>query len=103
MNKAIRYALASAVLHHSVCKVKISTEPQTRNIHPYGLCVNKDGDFHLVCWQEGGHSASGELPNFRTIPMEEVESLEITTETFDVSEHFYPDHKMYHSWEFHVS
>ncbi|MFN0201102.1 MAG: WYL domain-containing protein [Bacteroidia bacterium] len=102
MNKAIRYALTSAVLHRSVCRIKISTEPHTRYIHPYGLCLNKDGDYHLVTWQGEGYSSSGKLPNFRTLPMSEVESLEITTTTFDISENFHPDNKMYHNWEFHV-
>lgn len=102
MDNGIKYALQSAVLHRSICKIKISTEPDARHVHPYGLCVSKDGIYQLICWQEDGHSSSGKLPSFRTIPLEEVVSLEITTEKFTENDTFNPAHKMYNQWEFHI-
>ena len=102
MNIAIKQALQSAVNHKAVCQVRLKKESNTRHLHPYGLLVNPSGKHMLICWQDGGHSQSGKLPNFRTLPIEDVSALEITDQNFASSEKFNPAHKMYKGWEFHL-
>ncbi|MBX7242320.1 MAG: WYL domain-containing protein [Bacteroidia bacterium] len=102
MNIAIKQALQSAVSHKAVCQVKLKKEPGSRHLHPYGLLKNPGGKHMLICWQDSGHSKSGKMPNFRTLPVDEVAALEITDQNFDFSEKFNPSHKMYKGWEFHL-
>lgn len=100
LNVAIQQSLHIAVQHKAVCQINIISEGKVRKLHPYGLLLNKKGKYILVCWQEGGYSKSGKLPNFRNLPIDDVGSIEITNKAFMTSEQFRPDNKMYHNWQF---
>ncbi len=102
MKAVMKNVLQAAVTHQAVCSVKLRHEPSTRRLHPYGLLQNPGGKHMLICWQEEGHSASQKLPNFRTLPIDEVSSLEITTDSFEIHQKFNPTSKMYKGWEFHL-
>lgn len=103
MNVAIKFALQSAVQHKAVCQVKLRTEPNPRHVHPHGLMLSAQGKHYLICWQDDGHSKTGNFPNFRTLPIDDVTALEITDDQFSVQEKFNADHKMYRNWQFVVT
>lgn len=102
MNVAIKFALQSAVQHKAVCQVKLKSEPAPRHVHPHGLMLSPIGKHYLICWQDEGHSKTGNFPNFRTLPIDDISMLEITEDEFSVQGGFNPDHKMYKNWQFKV-
>lgn len=47
--------------------------------HVYGL---HDGKYQLLCFQVGGQSRSGKLPNWRRFDLDEMTGLRVLSESF---------------------
>jgi hypothetical protein len=75
VDKALRQAIASRhVIHFSY-----QGRPRTAEPHDYG--INKDR-VRLFCYQIGGESRSGKLPDWRLLEVPDIASLQISAETF---------------------
>jgi hypothetical protein len=85
-----------------ICKLFFKNEPRARVIYPYGIFRTAKGKFMIACWQEGGYSTSGKLPEFRNFPVEKCEKIELLDRKFLMAEQFDPTASIYHEWVYHI-
>jgi hypothetical protein len=75
VDKALRAAIATLRL------VNFSYQGRPRKAEPHDYGINK-GKVRLFCYQVGGESRSGKLPNWRLLEVPDISGLEITDESF---------------------
>jgi hypothetical protein len=75
LDRALRAAIAARRL------VNFSYQGRLRKAEPHDYGINK-GKTRLFCYQVGGESRSGPLPNWRLLEVPDISGLEITEESF---------------------
>ena|SRR5436190_15964588 len=85
-----------------IVKARLQDEPAVRIIHPFGVCLTTKRELIIVCWQIGGYTKSGALPQYRNIMINDCVHAEMMAQTFKVHAAFNPDSKQYDTWLFHV-
>ena len=72
---------------------------KTRLVEPYGVFLTQQNHVMYCCYQLGGYTGSGNLPNWRNVPVSEVTSVEISSRTFRKQASFNPHNKdVYYQW-----
>jgi hypothetical protein len=79
VDKEIDQALRAAIAGKRLIMFSYHGHPRKAEPHDYG--VNK-GKVRLLCYQVGGESRSGKLPNWRLLDVPDISGLRITDETF---------------------
>lgn len=85
-----------------VCRIRLTREPMTRNINPYGICCTSGNKITLVCWQSLGYTAPGRTAGFRNLQLDKIEEAEMTDMVFEKDEGFNPKDPQYKDWVFHI-
>ena len=75
VDKALRAAIAGRRL------VNFSYQGRPRKAEPHDYGINK-GKARLFCYQVGGESRSGKLPDWRLLEVPDIAGLELTDESF---------------------
>lgn len=75
VDKALRAAIAGRRL------VSFSYQGRPRKAEPHDYGINK-GKVRLFCYQVGGESRSGKLPDWRLLEVPDISRLEIIDESF---------------------
>ena len=75
IDRALRAAIAGRRL------VTFSYQGRPRKAEPHDYGVNK-GRVRLFCYQVGGESRSGKLPDWRLLEVPDISGLQITDESF---------------------
>lgn len=89
-----------AVIDMKVCALKDNKGHQ-RVIQPYGIFKSSHGIKLFCCYQLSGYSESGKIPNWRNIPVREVESIQIMSISFTTRNDYTPDNNIiYPHWLF---
>jgi hypothetical protein len=79
VDKDIDQALRAAIAGKRLVTFSYQGRPRKAEPHDYG--VNK-GKVRLFCYQVGGESRSGKLPDWRLLEVSDISGLRITDETF---------------------
>ena len=75
VDRALREAIAGRRLVH------FSYQGRDRKAEPHDYGINK-GKTRLFCYQVGGESRSGKLPDWRLLEVPDVSGIELTDESF---------------------
>jgi predicted DNA-binding transcriptional regulator YafY len=103
MPEPLLETLWKAVKQKKVCTVKYNNESAERIIHPYGVCKVGKSPIVVVCWQEKGDSQSSHLPNYRNLPLNKCQSVEILDRSFQENSSFNPEDGLYQKWMFRIN
>jgi hypothetical protein len=79
VSKDVDKALRTAIENRRLVNFSYQGRPRKAEPHDYG--INK-GKVRLFCFQVGGESRSGTLPNWRLLEVPDISGLEITDESF---------------------
>ena len=102
MDNEILALIKQATSEHKVCHAYFEKDPGARTIHPYGLFRTAQDKTMIACYQVGGYSSSGKLPEFRNFAIEKCKKIEILDKKFHVTESFNPSAPIYHWWIYHI-
>lgn len=94
--------LKKACEERKFCRVQLTKEPSARIVQPHGICNCRRQKPVLVCVQTSGYSKSGKLPQFRNLPLDSCEEVEILDKKFRIHPNFDPLDGQYDEWLFHV-
>lgn len=82
-------SLKEAIEHRkTICLIYKGTE---RIVEPYIVGLNKTKKEVLIGYQTGGLSSSGSLPAWRQFILNDIDSIEISTEVFEVHPEYNPN------------
>jgi hypothetical protein len=79
VSKEIDQALRAAIAGRRL--VNFSYQGRDRKAEPHDYGINK-GKTRLFCYQVGGESRSGKLPDWRLLEVPDISGLTVTDETF---------------------
>jgi hypothetical protein len=102
MDEEITHTLWEASDELRVCRIRLSGEPLTRNIDPYGICCTSRNEIVLVCWQSMGFTKPGRGAGFRNLRLEDIEEVEVLDNTFVRDPGFNPKDVQYKEWVYHI-
>lgn len=102
MDEEITKTLWEASDQRRVCRVRMSGEPLTRNINPYGICRTSRNEIVLVCWQSMGFTKPGGGAGYRNLKLENIEEVEILETNFKRDPGFNPKDTQYKEWVYHI-
>jgi hypothetical protein len=77
--KEIDGLLRTAIHQKHLIKFRYQGKIRIAEPHDYGI---QNGKLRLFCYQTGGQSGSGTLPDWRLFEIVEISGLEILSETF---------------------
>ena len=102
MDEEITQTLWQASEQRRVCRIRLSGEPLTRNVDPYGICRTSRDEVVLVCWQSMGFTKPGRGAGFRNLRLEDVEEVEVLDTMFSKDPAFNPKDSQYKEWVYHI-
>lgn len=74
-----------------------------RMAEPYGIFITANGIRCFCVYQTEGYSESGDLPDWRNIPVEDCTDIKVTKEYFEIQSDYNPLNKtMYPEWICHI-
>ena len=79
VSKELDRRLRAAIEDRRLVNFSYQGRPRKAEPHDYG--INK-GKVRLFCYQVGGESRSGKLPDWRLLEVPDISGLEITDESF---------------------
>jgi len=79
VSKEVDRALRAAIADRRVVNFSYQGRPRKAEPHDYGISKDKA---RLFCFQVGGESRSGKLPDWRLFDVADISGLEITSESF---------------------
>jgi hypothetical protein len=79
VSKEVDQALRAAIADRRLVNFSYQGRQRTAEPHDYG--INK-GKTRLFCYQLGGESRSGKLPDWRLLEVPDISALELTDESF---------------------
>lgn len=79
VSKEVDQALRAAIAGRRLVNFSYQGRPRTVEPHDYG--INK-GRARFFCYQVGGESRSGKLPDWRLLEVSDISGLEVTNESF---------------------
>lgn len=71
-------------------QLSIETSEGQRTIDPHAVYRSTKGNDLLECWQIGGTSSSGESSGWKHIPLDSINSVTPTGETFNAAAGYNP-------------
>jgi hypothetical protein len=90
---SIQDQLCGAISNKRKTRIRVSNEPSAREIDPHIVYEASTGNVLVNCFQTGGYSKSGKLPNWRYQVVADITSVEILEECFSVHKDFNPSNK----------
>lgn len=102
MDEDITQTLWSASDQRRVCRIRLTREPLTRNVSPYGICRTSRNEIVLVCWQSMGFTKPGRGAGFRNLDLESIEEVEVLEDVFEKDPGFNPKDRQYKEWVYHI-
>jgi len=79
VDREIDRGLRAAIAAKRLITFSYQGRPRTAEPHDYG--INK-GKVRLFCYQVGGESRSGKLPDWRLLEVPDIAGLQVTDESF---------------------
>ena len=79
VDKEVDRALRTAIAGRRIVSFSYQGRPRVAEPHDYGM--NK-GKVRLFCYQVGGESRSGKLPDWRLLEVPDIAGLQISEESF---------------------
>lgn len=71
----------------------------SRVVQPYGIFLTHHQKPMYCCYQVGGYTGSGRIPNWRNFPVSEIKEVVITEKAFKKRSDFNPDNNsVYPVW-----
>ena len=84
------------------CRIQLVSEPLTRNINPYGICLTPANHIVLVCWQFMGFTKPGGKEGYRNLQLTKIEKVELMDLHFQKRDDFNSADSQYKDWVFHI-
>jgi hypothetical protein len=102
VHEEIMQTFRQACEERKVCRVHMKDEPEDRFINPHGVCFSNKDKLIIVCILLKGYSESHNPGNYRNLPFQNCDEVEILERTFIVDPGFNPHSDQYKRWLFHV-
>ena|SRR5690606_9470752 len=81
-----------------LCVLK-DVKGNSRLVQPYGVFLTRQNKPMYCCFQVGGYSGSGEIPNWRNVSITEIKEVTITERGFKKRSDYNPDNRdLYYQW-----
>lgn len=94
--------LLEAAQRQKICSLTFDNEPETRIVHPYGVCQTTNNKIMIICWQEDGFAGSSKLPGYRNLSLLKCTTVELLDRHFLPRFDFNPESDSYAEWLFHI-
>lgn len=102
MDEDITQTLWQASEQRKECRLRLTGEPLTRNVYPYGICRTSRDEIVLVCWQSLGFTRPGRGAGFRNLRLDDIEEVEVLENDFIKDAGFNPKDPQYKEWVYHI-
>jgi len=100
--ETITKQLLEAAQRQRICSLTFDNEPDSRIVHPYGICQTVKNKVMIICWQESGFGGTSKLPGYRNLSLLKCTTVELLDRHFLVRYDFDPSDTTYTDWVFHI-